>query len=273
MSKQLLGFFIGSILSGTAVAAGSAINPILDDKYSLRLGATWMKADGSFSSTIKGEPTDKLTTGDLGIDDYEANFYFGARWRFAERWRLSLNYFGLDTDGNVQRNFDELDFGDIDASGFLAVDTTFNTDFYVAQVGYSFLKSDRYELGIGGGVHVVRFDTKLKVSGGINNAAGSVQSEGVDYTVPLPNVVGYGAYAITPKLSLSGSVGWFGLTYNDYSGDLVTLAANLEYRFTDHVGIGVGYNYVDMNLTIDKTRKDKYDLTYTGPVLYLSAGF
>jgi len=39
------------------------------------------------------------------------------------------------------------------------------------------------------------------------------------------------------------------------------------------VGIGVGYNYVDMNLTIDKTRKDKYDLTYTGPVLYLSAGF
>jgi len=273
VSKQLLGFFIGSILSGTAVAAGSAINPVLDDKYTLNLGATWMKADGSFSSTINGQPTDKITTGDLGVDDYEANFFFGARWRFADRWRLSFNYFGLNTDGNVQKDFDELDFGDIDASGFLAVDTTFDTDFYVAQIGYSLLKNDRYELGIGGGAHVVRFDTELKVSGGINNAAGSVQTEVVDYTVPLPNIVGFGTYAITPKLSLKGSVGWFGLTYNDYSGDLLALTANLEYRLTDHVGIGVGYNYVDMNLTIDKTRKDKYDLTYTGPVLYLSAGF
>ena len=118
------------------------------------------------------------------------------------------------------------------------------------------------------------FDTTLKVSGGINDVSGSVQSDSVDITAPLPNILGYGAYAITPKLSVDGAVGWFGLDYGDYSGNLVTLVANLEYRLTKNFGVGVGYNYVDMDLTIDKSkRKDKYDLDYKGPVAYISASF
>ena len=274
MTFRLLALLFASILSGSVFAAGSSLNSMLDDKFTFRLGATWLKADGNFSSTRDGEPTDKISTGDLGVDDSETNLYVGARWRFAERWRLTFNYFALDTDSKINQNFDELDFGDIDASGFLAVDTKFNTDFYIAQVGYSFLKNERAELGIGAGVHVVNFDTKLKVSGGINNVSGSVQSDSIDLTAPLPNILGYGAYAITPKLSLEGGVGWFGLDYNDYSGKLVTLVANLEYRLTDHFGVGVGYNYVDMDLTIDKSsRKDKYDLDYKGPVAYISASF
>ena len=274
MKQQLLGLFFGSLFVTTVQAAGNSLNPVLDDKFSFRLGASWLEADGTFSSTKDGETTDKISTSELGIDDSDTNAYFAARWRFTERWRLTFNYFGLDTKNKIQKNFDELDFGGIDASGFLAVDTRLQTDFYVVQAGYSFLKNERAELGIGGGLHIVDFDTTLKVSGGINDVSGSVESDSVDITAPLPNVLGYAAYAITPKLSVDGAVGWFGLDYGDYSGNLVTLAANLEYRLTKNFGVGVGYNYVDMDLTIDKSnRKDKYDLDYKGPVAYVSASF
>jgi opacity protein-like surface antigen len=274
MKLRLFALLFGSVLSGTVLAAGNSLNPVLDDKFTFKLGASWLKADGSFSSTREGDPTEKLTTSDLGVDDTETNAAFSARWRFTERWRLTFDYFGLDVNGNVREDFDDLDFGDIQASGFLAVDTKFKTDFYIAQVGYSLLKNERAELGIGAGVHIVRFDTKLKVSGGINNASGSVQSDSVDLTAPLPNVLGYGTYAFTPKLSLDGSVGWFGLSYSDYDGNLLTLAANLDYRLTDHFGVGVGYNYINMDLTINKSnRKDKYDIDYKGPVLYVTASF
>ncbi len=274
MKLRLFALLFGSVLSGAVLAAGNSLNPVLDDKFTFKLGASWLKADGSFSSTREGDPTEKLTTSDLGVDDTETNAAFSARWRFTERWRLTFDYFGLDVNGNVREDFDDLDFGDIQASGFLAVDTKFKTDFYIAQVGYSLLKNERAELGIGGGVHVVRFDTKLKVSAGINNASGSVQSDSVDLTAPLPNVLGYGTYAFTPKLSLDGSVGWFGLSYSDYDGNLLTLAANLDYRLTDHFGVGVGYNYINMDLTINKSnRKDKYDIDYKGPVLYVTASF
>jgi hypothetical protein len=274
MKQKLLGLFFGSLLSTTVYAAGGAINPIMDDPFTFRLGATYMDVDGTISSTIKGDPTDSLSTSDLGISDANTTPYFGFRWRFADRWRLSFNYFGLDNDGSVREDFDELIFGDIHAKGFLAVDTNFKTDFYVTQVGYSFLKNERGELGVGAGLHVVDFDTSLKVSGNINGIGGSVESDSVDLTVPLPNILGFGTYAFTPRLSLDGSIAWFGLDYNDYSGNLVVLAANLEYRLTDHLGIGVGYNYIDMDLTIKKSsRKDDYDLEYNGPVFYVSAGF
>jgi opacity protein-like surface antigen len=274
MKQQLLGLFVGSILSATVYAAGGAVNPILDDSFTFELGASWMKADGTFSSTRDGEPTDKISTSDLDIDDTNTQPAFAFRWRFTDRWRLTFDYLGLDNDGNVRADFDDLEFGDIKASGFLAVDTKFATDFYIAQVGYSLLKNERAELGIGGGVHVVNFDTALKVSGDIDGiGSGSVQSDKVQLTAPLPNILGFGTYAFTPKLSVDGSVGWFSLDYSDYSGSLLALSASLEYRVTRHFGVGVGYNYLDMDLTIDKSREDTYDLDYKGPVLYVTAGF
>jgi hypothetical protein len=232
---QLFGLFFGSLLSATVSAAGGAINPVLDDSFTFKLGADFLKADGTFSSTIAGNRTVKISTSDLGVDASNATPYFGFRWRFADRWRLTFDYIGGNTDGGVRKDFGDLNFGDISTSGFLAVDT----DFYIAQAGYSFLKNEHAELGIGGGFHIVRFETKLKVSGGIDGfIGGSVQSDSVDLTAPLPNILGFGTYAITPKLSLDGNVGWFALDYNDYSGNLVALNANLEYRVTKHFGVG-----------------------------------
>ncbi len=273
MKCSTFGLLLAVLVSSTAQAAGKALNPNLDDPWTFRLGANYLDMTGTFSSTIKGEPTDDLSTSDLGLDGGNWTPYFGMRWRFTDRWRATFNYFGMDSDGGVRKNFDRLIFGDISATGFLEVETSFKTDFYVAQVGYSFLKNERAELGLGAGLHVVDFDTTLKVRGKINGVGGSTKSDSSDLTVPLPNILGYGTYAFTPKLSLDGGLGWFGLDYDQYSGDLFAVTANLEYRVSENVGIGVGYNYIDMDLEIDDSRTDTYNLEYQGPVLYVSAGF
>ena len=79
MKQKLLGLLFGSILSTTAYAAGGAINPILDDPFTFRLGTTYLAAEGTFSSTLDGEPTDDLSTSDLGINDGNTTPYFGFR--------------------------------------------------------------------------------------------------------------------------------------------------------------------------------------------------
>ena len=274
MKIRVFPLVLGSLLACSVNADDNAVNPVLVDPFTFKLGISRLKADGTFSSTLNNRPSDKISTGDLGVDDTSTGGYFAARWRFTERWRLSFDYFGQDRERSVSRNFDDLDFGDIEASGFLTVDTQLKTDFYVVQVGYSLLKNDRAELGIGGGVHFVNFATELTVTGGINDQSGSVQSDSEDLLAPLPNILGYGIYAFTPKLSVDGSVGWFGLDYDEYSGDLITFTANLEYRLTEHFGLGVGYNYVQMDLEIEQSRRtDAYDLNYSGPVAYVSASF
>jgi hypothetical protein len=274
MTSRLTALLLALLVSGSAHAAAGSLNPVLDDPWTLRLGADFLDARGTFSSTIDGDPTDDLSTDDLGVDDGNVTPYFGARWRFTDRWRLMFNYFGMKSEGKVREDFNRLIFGDIDISGFLEVKTDFATDFYVAQLGYSLFKNDRAELGIGGGLHVVDFDIALTVRAGINNRQGTLESDSSDLTVPLPNILGFGTYAFTPKLSVEGSIGWFGLNYDQYSGNLVAANAALEYRVTEHVGLGLGYNYVDMNLDIEQSRRtDSYDLRYNGPVLYVSAGF
>lgn len=278
MKKRLLGIFIASLFVTTVQAAGGSFNPVLDDSFTFKLGASWLKPDGKFSSTNDNELTDKLETSDLDVDDYDVQPAISARWRFTDRWRLTFDYRKLDNEGSVQDNFDELIFGDIRARGFLAVDTKFKTDFYIAQAGYSFLKNERSELGVGAGLHIADFDTKLSVRGEIEigdsgTFSDSFEVESVEVTAPLPNITAFGTYAFTPKLSLEGSIGFFGLDYKDYSGELLTLNASLEYRVTERFGVGVGYTYIDMDLEIDKSAKDRYELDYYGPALFATAAF
>ena len=41
------------------------------------------------------------------------------------------------------------------------------------------------------------------------------------------------------------------LEFDDYKGSLISTALNLEYRFVDHIGVGVGFNsnqiYIEMD--------------------------
>ncbi|MCP3866974.1 MAG: hypothetical protein GY703_02540 [Gammaproteobacteria bacterium] len=268
-------WFILSLFPVLAIGAGQSINPVLDEKLSFRLGANFLNVDGSISSSLDSGPVNpNLDLDTLGIDDDYTSPYFGARWRPSERWRLTFNYFGFDNEGDISASFSDLDFGEIDVSGFVRVESQFKTDFYVIQGGYSFLKNERSELGVGLGLHIVDFDTKLKVSGQLGQYTGQIGVASTDLTAPLPNIQLFGTYAFTPKLFADGSLSYFSLDYDKYDGSLIAATVSLEYRLTKHFGVGLGYNYVNMNLDIDKSgEKNEYDLDYTGPKVFLSAGF
>ena len=102
----------------------------------------------------------------------------------------------------------------------------------------------------------------------------SIEQPCLQPLLQAPNLLAYGTYAFTPKLSLDASAAYFSLSYDDYDGSLFRGTVNLEYRFNDHIGAGIGYNYTNMNLDIeDGDDTTEYDLSYTGPVVFLSAGF
>jgi len=262
------------ISTGMAYGEAQGINPVLNEPFTLRLGANFLTVDGDLGSGTDNGNLPDIDIDTLGVDKDETSLYFAARWRPSNRWMIKLDYFGFDNSGDVMRPF--LDFGEIGAIGTIRVETKLKTDFYVLQAGYSLLKNERVDLGLGLGLHVIDFDTSLRVTGKLGDYTGKIGTEKTDMTVPLPNLLVYGTYAFTPKLSLDGSAAYFGLSYGDYSGSLFRGTINLEYRFTDHIGAGIGYNYTNMNLDIDVDDDDitsEYDLNYTGPVVFVSAGF
>lgn len=270
MRRSVFGLVL-CMSTGMAFGETQGINPVLNEPFTFRLGANFLTVDGDLGSGTDNKEFPDIDIDTLGVDEDETSLYFAARWRPSHRWMIKFDYFGFDNEGDVSRPI--LDFGG-SGIGTLRAETKLKTDFYVIQAGYSLLKNERADLGLGLGLHVIDFDTSLRLTGQLGNTVRAIGTERTDLLVPLPNLLAYGTYAFTPKLSLDGSAAYFSLSYDDYDGSLFRGTINLEYRFTDHIGAGIGYNYTNMNLDIeDDDVTTEYDLNYTGPVVFLSAGF
>jgi hypothetical protein len=253
----------------------SYYNPVLADRFTFRAGAFFGQLDSAVAKTSKSNPTRNRTIDleDLGMDDDEVSAYLNGRWRISERWQLGFGYYGIDRDGN-RSIAGEIDFGDITVPVGASVNSGFNTDLYIVTAGYSFIRDERAELGARLGVHVADLEVSLGASVNAGNQTINLGTSSADTLAPLINLGFYGTYAFTPELSITGDLGYFSLNYDKYDGEITVATGALEYRAFEHVGIGVGYSFIDTNLDVDEDRSnDRYEFEFKGPIVYLSAGF
>jgi opacity protein-like surface antigen len=146
------------------------------------------------------------------------------------------------------------------------VSSDFDSDIYRLSVGYSFIKDDKAEVRVVPGAHVTDFKLSL-------NAAG-VGSEKSDTLAPLPTIGLYGSYAFTPRWLLSARVDYFSLNYGDYDGQLVNTNVGVDYRVARNIAIGLGYRYVDYDLTLSKSAfNGGIRYKFNGPTLYMVGSF
>ncbi len=258
----------------TAAAQADGLNPTLNEDFSLRLGAAFLNGDVKVGSQSKGNPEHgNVDFDDLGIDGDETSLYLSGRWRFADSWRLDLEYFGLNQDGVGMTDFD-LEYDDVTIPAGVAVTADFQSDIFAVMLGWSFVRDERKELGVGLGLHIADLKSSIAGSGTINGVPLPVVKDSSDITAPLPNVRLYGGYAFTPALALEAGLGYFSLNYDKYDGEMLTATAVLEWRPHKNFGIGAGYTYLDVDLEVDeKNRIETYDFRINGPILYVSAGF
>ena len=64
------------------------------------------------------------------------------------------------------------------------------------------------------------------------------------------------------------------LNYDEYDGTLFSARGAVEWRPWKHVGLGAAYQYIEVELDVDKSNKQEYyDFEFYGPVLFLTVGF
>ena len=104
-------------------------------------------------------------------------------------------------------------------------------------------------------------DFKIKREG---TAGGN--EEKTDFAFPLPVIGLRGSFALTPKWFIRQSFDYFYVNFGDYEGHLVDFLAAVEWNALKYLGLGVGYNYVQMKL--DYSGSDNFlseiDLSYGG---------
>lgn len=93
---------------------------------------------------------------------------------------------------------------------------------------------------------------------------------------PLPSFGAECRSIWNDRLSTRISAQYFGLSFNEgeYSGDFIDALAAVEYRLTQHLGLGGGYHYFD--LQVDRHKGNftlSGDYSFQGLLAYLFVRF
>lgn len=273
LSPGLMGL---ALLSGVAFAGPfNGIHPLQSDRFSIGFGGYWPDVTGNFvKDAPNGDEGEEVDFKEIGLEGNDNSPAIALIWRTSNNTRLQGELFTVGVAGKQSISKD-INFGDIEFRA--GADLKSSMDMNIARIfyGYSFVKSDRAELGAGLGLHYINLDISVKGKAYIDDIPLLQVERGIDDWAILPNIGGYANYAFSPKWLLSGRVDWISANIGDYDGTLWNAEAAIQYQMFSNFGLGLGYRYLDLELS--KSSVDSGDwataVDYSGPLLFFTANF
>lgn len=240
------------------------------------LGVTYLDADGRMGIQLPdGDYVPIIDFDRAGLDETDSSYWLTLNWRSANsRWGAWFGSWRYDVTGSRiwEKPVEIPGKGPVPAGAY--VQTTFDAKWYILEGTYSFYRSKTIDTGIGIGLHTVDLNTTINARIEVAEASKEVVSERLDTLAPLPNVLAYLHWKFAPNWSFVGRYGWFGLDYKDYSGQMTNAHAMVNYEFSPRWALGMGYQFVNLDLEVDKTKYvQDYDIQFSGPMAYLRFHF
>ena len=244
------------------------------EKFGANFGVFISSLDSSF--TIGSGVGLKIDVEDLlGLDSTNSVFRLDGLWRFSQnrRHRLDFNWFSFRRDGD-RRIGQDITIGDGDDQTTIAagtdVEAFFDLDIYQLGYSYSFFQDERIDLAAGFSLYVMPIDFGLRATGLIDEQGSE------NFTAPLPAVGLRMDIALTPKWFIRTGSQVFYIEYEEFKGALLEFKAAIEYNPWKHVGLGLGFDTLSVNIEADGSTdwpgvdlNGTVDFTYTGLQLYL----
>ena len=200
---------------------------------------------------------------DLGLDSRLTVFRAGAMYRPGEsrRNQLDFTYANYKRDGSATLTQD-ITIDNVTYPIGAQVETVFNFGIINGTYSYAFWQSERARLAFGAGVYVIplRYQVDIQTTGG-NTAV-----EGADTTLPLPALALRGEFQLISKLFLNASVQGMYLEIDDFKGSLADFNLGIEYRPWKHIGVGVAYNFMGVNVTGESSSSKYPGANFVGEV-------
>ena len=244
------------------------------DKWKINVGSMFVT---NFETDMQLSPKNipisfKINTKDqLGMKNDTNVFRLDGYYRFTDIHSISFSYFSIKSDGYLSID-KELEWDDSTISAGALVKSFFDMDVYKFNYGYSFYHNEKVELLISAGAHITTVSLGLTAEGTIDGISNQSSVSSASATLPLP-VFGFkGEYTIIDKkLFVNYQTEYFFIGFDKYKGTLTTSALSLEYRFLEHVSVGLGYNTNKIIVEMDDgDKKMEIKNSLSGIMLYCS---
>jgi len=209
---------------------------------------------------------------DLGMDTKSDVFRLDGHYRFTDAHKIEFAYYAINTSGSKTISKD-LNFDGATYKAGANISSYLDVDIYKINYSYSFYHNEKVELSLGAGFHIMDISTGLSGNATVNGSAESYTTDNVDVLAPLP-VVGFDLdYAVTPRFHIRGSVDYFGISIDQYSGSLTDVLIAADYQAFDNFGIGIGLNVTSLDAEADDNTKYELDQRITGALAYISYNY
>jgi hypothetical protein len=250
----------------------SNIHPSLTNQFSLDFGVYYPDRQVSVSagSSLDGGNEWIDFQGEFNHATSDETFSMNFGWRFGEKWQLATQYF--DSSGSRQWVLDEdVEFNDVifregssvtTGSHFTLVRLFFARDFAVA---------DNQEFGVGAGFHFLELGASIQGEIITDADENRFRRESVRVSAPLPNIGVWYTYSLSPKWAVKGRLDWISASIDPYDGRLINASLGANYQILKNVGLGLSYNYFELDVEIRDTNwKGKAETKYKGFFAFLS---
>jgi hypothetical protein len=243
----------------------------VSDRFYMRLTyfqpalETLLRVDSTGSTTPDG--TLLSAEDDLGLDDVADQMRMEFDIRMRERNHLRVDYFKLNRFQQTQLARD-IEFGDFTFNAGDTFRAKLDWRMLSLTYTYSLLKFERFEAGLGLGIHIL----EVKAEG---NEPGTLNREGDSEVGAAPTIAANAAFRISKRWAITARAQQFKLEEEDeFSGELSEFHADIQYRWRKNFAVGLGYTSLVTNLDIlDADQPFRFDMDASGPELFFRASF
>lgn len=271
---------IGRLLPGALLLLGTSFAAAADESLTQQ---TFQVALGVFLNgsaleiQANGHTLDNATEVDWDntFGDKDTNrFRLDALWRITGRHHLRLMY--TDYSRRDTRQIDrEIQWQDDVFPIGVEVEGTLGFEIIELAYEFAFLQSERFELAGGIGLHYTTFDAGLTATVSAPGGSGTREIGGTaSVDAPLPVIGVHALWRMFGSFYLEGQAQAFAMSMDEYDGQILNFRGALIWQPMELLGIGVGYDYFNVDLDIDRPRFDgSMDWTYSGPQFFVSMSF
>ncbi len=255
----------------TVAEDSEGLHPHLVSGFSLDLGIFYpdRQLDLAVNGTVTGINDEIHFDEGVRLDNADNTFAAELAWRYRGRWSIVGQYF-KSTDSARAVLDEDIEWGDVvfGAGSSAAVGSQFSLTriFFGRQLN----TSKFHDVGIGAGIHWLHIgafiEGEILINGTPEGARRSVSVE-----APLPNIGVWYKYSMSPRWALRTRLDLFSANIDEYEGLLMNVGFGVNYQAFEHFGIGLNYNYVELDVKIKKSDwRGNIETTYDGVYVYAS---
>ena len=246
-------------------------------QLNISAGYMYLDGDGRFAARLPdGREIPIINFERAGLKDTDSSYWLSINWRSAHsRWGAWFGSWRYDVTGSRVWGT-SLPIDDTEIPVGASVTSDFDATWYILEATFSFYRSETIDTGIGFGLHTVDLDTTIIAEFEIGDQKSKITSSSLDTIAPLPNVLAYLHWKFATRWNFTGRIGYFGLDYSDYSGEMTNAHAMVNFELSRRWALGLGYQFVSLDLDIEKPKKgytQVYDIDFSGPMMFAKFSF